>query len=62
MFVFVDVVVVVQSSMHNSATKSVNPTKPIVFKKAEDVPFFLLQTKVAFFVGFCCKKRLRFCC
>ena len=38
MFVFVDVVVVVvvQSSMHNSATKSVNPTKPIVFRKAEE--------------------------
>ena len=55
MFVFVDVVVVVQSAMHNSATKSVNPTKPIVFKKAEDcflarLHFFSFAPRFRFFV------------
>ena len=62
MFVFVDVVV--QSTMHNSATKSVNPTKPIVFKKAEDC-FFLARLHFFLvlhqdFVFFCCKQRARF--
>ena len=78
MFVFVDVVVVVvQSSMHNSAAKSVNPTKPIVFKKAEDCfflarlhffsfaprfRFFVVANKGRVFCWFLLQKRSRFCC